>query len=271
MKTYHYPKLSSLDLGLVRSSGPGLGNLLFPICRALVVAQETGGEFVYPTMRQFKLGPMLRRESDTRIYGDVLRGRSRKDWKDWFTVTKLLIGSQNTNGHQTLVCHEGMKDFFHSLSDQTLMVRDWFNKNLLLKGGISYDFDIAIHVRQGDFAQANNSDGYQENTRLNFEWYLDAINLAKVTLGTKNPRLVLFTDGEPHKVAGQLGLENYTVDPSGNASTAIKNMSKARLIIGSQSTFSLWASFLCDSPSIWSRTFELHRYKVVRNDLDLFL
>ena len=37
---YHYPLLSSLDFGLIRGPGPGFGNLLFPIGRALEEAKR---------------------------------------------------------------------------------------------------------------------------------------------------------------------------------------------------------------------------------------
>ncbi len=36
---YHYPLLSSPDLGFIRAPGPGFGNLLFPITRALQAAK----------------------------------------------------------------------------------------------------------------------------------------------------------------------------------------------------------------------------------------
>ncbi len=37
---YHYPLLSTPDLGFIRGPGPGLGNLLFPITRALQAAKS---------------------------------------------------------------------------------------------------------------------------------------------------------------------------------------------------------------------------------------
>ena len=49
---YHLPLLSSPDVGLFRAPGPGLGNLLFPIARAVVGRETLGGRVVIPTMRQ---------------------------------------------------------------------------------------------------------------------------------------------------------------------------------------------------------------------------
>ena len=47
---YHYPLLSSLDIGPIRAPGSGFGNLLFPIGRALQEAKSKKEVFVRPTM-----------------------------------------------------------------------------------------------------------------------------------------------------------------------------------------------------------------------------
>ena len=65
---YHYPLLSNIDIGFVRGPGPGFGNLLFPIGRALQEANIKNEVFVRPTMLNLKLGPFIRREKDLRLY-----------------------------------------------------------------------------------------------------------------------------------------------------------------------------------------------------------
>ena len=54
---YHYPLLSRPDFGFIRGPGPGFGNLLFPIARALNEAQIQRGIFVRPTLFNLKIGP----------------------------------------------------------------------------------------------------------------------------------------------------------------------------------------------------------------------
>ena len=56
---YHYPLLSRPDFGFIRGPGPGFGNLLFPIARALNEAQIQRGIFVRPTFK--KIGPLAKK------------------------------------------------------------------------------------------------------------------------------------------------------------------------------------------------------------------
>ena len=88
----HVPILSRPDIGFIRRTGPGLDNLLFPLARALIVSRGDG-ELVFPTMRQFKVGPFLRREDDLRTYGDIFRARIYVEWKNWLTA-KLYHSSR---------------------------------------------------------------------------------------------------------------------------------------------------------------------------------
>ena len=75
---YHYPLLSNLDIGIIRSPGPGFGNLLFPIGRALQEAKIKKEIFVRPTMFNLKVGPFLRKEKDLRLYNNELKKRLQK-------------------------------------------------------------------------------------------------------------------------------------------------------------------------------------------------
>ena len=77
---YHYPLLSSLDIGLIRAPGPGFGNLLFPIGRALQEAKNKKEVFVRPTMLNLKIGPLIRMEKDLRLYNKELKRRNYNDW-----------------------------------------------------------------------------------------------------------------------------------------------------------------------------------------------
>ena len=76
---YHYPLLSRLDIGLIRAPGPGFGNLLFPIGRALQEAKSKKEVFVRPTMLNLKIGPLIRMEKDLRLYNKELKRRNYND------------------------------------------------------------------------------------------------------------------------------------------------------------------------------------------------
>jgi hypothetical protein len=88
---YHYPLLSSMDIGFIREPGPGLGNLLFPIGRALQEAKIKKEVFARPTMFNLKLGPFVRREKDSRLYNKEFKKRNYNDWMNFLRVVLLKI------------------------------------------------------------------------------------------------------------------------------------------------------------------------------------
>lgn len=275
MTIYHYAMLSNLDLGLVRGPGPGLGNLLFPISRAVVGAEHYGGIFVYPTMRQVKIGTYLRRERDRRTYGDVLRPRTRTEWLHWLAaqLPPKVTESDFDGTRDATICYFGHGRHFHDLQGYDRIIRSWIETHAY--GSISTNsgrYDIAMHVRLGDFADTTaDHDGH--NVKQPLDWYRTAYhkscNLLGVPVG--RPKVVLFTDGEPSQVAQELGIVNLEVDSSRNALQSILRMSKADMLIGSRSTFSMWAAFLGNVPTIWPAAFSVERTFPIRPGADIKL
>ena len=273
---FHIPKLSSNDFGLFRSPGPGLGNLLFPISRALVGKSNYGGDFLYPTIRQFKVGTYIRGEKDKRTYGNNFRRRNSKDWGQWVGAklsTKYKedeIDDSFRLSEGGSIEYSGLKNYFHDLSGSENLIRDWINKNSTLINPIKEEYDIGIHIRMGDFVEAGNSES-GHSIRSPIEWYQESYKVALELLGVKSPRVYLFTDDDPIELNKKLKIDSILADPSGNAITAITNLSRAKCIITSRSTFSMWAAFLGDSKAIWSNDFSLASSFAERKDLDFFV
>jgi hypothetical protein len=268
---FHYPKLSQIDLGVVRSPGPGLGNLLFPIARALIGAQTLGGTFVYPTMRQLKFGTFLRSEKDKRTYGDVIRPRSQADWGIWARAmrSRKLEEGRRPSGRELTICYSGLRDQFHDIGPHGRLVADWLRRNAA-REETAPAYDIAVHVRQGDFQPASTT-GEGRNIRQPIEWYREAVTLGGRLVETPKPRVRLFTDGDAAQVARDMGLHGAEFDDSPNALAAIRTMAQARLIVTSRSSFSMWAAFLSGSPAIWDKRMDLSEVFPVRQGLDHFL
>lgn len=266
---YHLPALSRVDLGVVRSPGPGLGNLLFPIARSVIGRERLGGVLIYPTLRQIKVGTLLRGERDARTYGDVLRARRGGEWKDWFRARRLPWQREEEplSADTKVIRYEGLGRYFHDLAGQQAVVGDWLRANARLKGAVTESYDIGLHVRLGDF-QAADSAGAGHSVRQSFDWYRAAHAEAVKFLGGGPLRTVLFSDEDPGKVAPALGIDGLDVDPSDNAITAILNLSRARLVITSRSTFSMWAVYLGGQPAWWDRRLSLADSFPVRPGLD---
>lgn len=264
---YHYPLLSAHDFGLFRTPGPGLGNLLFPILRAVIGAQQLGGRAVYPTIPQFKLGTLLRNERDKRFYTDIARGRRAGEWADWAKARLARPVFDEAQAHAAtdkgLIVYSGLKNYFHDLAGHDDLVRGWFTSNIRLPKAALPDYDIAMHIRLGDFAQ-----GTGTNTRTPFDWYGRALEQGGQMLGLAAPRLLVFTDGDFGEVRKGLGRDDLEFDQSPHAGAALARMASAKLLIASRSTFSMWGAVLGGVPTIWNRDFDLAAFYPMRQGLD---
>lgn len=275
---YHYSQLSTLDFGVLRSPGPGLGNLLFPLSRAIINTERHGGILVYPTMRQIKLGTLVRRERDSRTYGNILRSRSLEEWRHW-AAAKLsrsvdetaFIGSPDDHksvlGNQTVVYH-GMNDYFHDLDGHHALLRQWLLRNTLAEGSVDGEYDIGIHVRLGDFMPTDTATDHH-SVRLPLEWYTSAYHRLVSEFNLNNPRILLFTDENPEQVSKQLKIDSLELDPGLNAMTSILNLSRAKYIITSRSTFSMWAVYLGQTHAVWNESFNFEKSMPSRPSKDL--
>lgn len=268
---YHLPVLSRPDFGIVRMPGPGLGNLLFPIARALIGQQELGGSFVMPTLRQIKIGPVLRRERDKRTYGDVFRHRDWREMRRWLDARlarKVDEEIHLVSGRVTR-CYTGLGRQFHDLAGHSAMVRRFLEQRSQVP--VSSDrYDVAIHVRLGDFTSPV-ANAANQNARIPLDWYRDAVALAMETLGRNHIRGVLFTDEDPQRVIEELGLAGFSPEPPGNALTSMLALGRTDFLIGSRSSFSLWGRYLGAQAAIWPAGFDLARCAPVEAGRDIFL
>ena len=258
-----YPKLSKFDFLLFRLGGPGLGNLLFPWARAKVLSLKYNYHFLSPTWPQFKLGPILRGELDNRNYafvfnslcGGVVGGKR---------LSKLIFGRRiKEDDHfsaidNDVVIVEGMDNFF----DDIILYNDYLLGELLnslrynrlneLEAFFNGSNSIAVHVRYGDFMAVDKEQSYNgaDNRRLPIEYYSECISFLRNIFGD-NIRVNIFSDAHDEELKPLLCLPN-TTRVSGN--TAIEDMllmARHRVLIASGSTFSMWASFLGQVPTLW--------------------
>lgn len=269
-RLYHLPVLSKYDFGFARTPGPGLGNLLFPLARAVIAREKQGGELIVPTWRQIKLGTYLRSERDKRTYGDVFRPRTSAEWFAWARTFAFKSFAENelVEGN-AVIRYQGLGRQFHDIAGFSNLVSEHLTK-ISRQDLNGTSFDIAIHVRLGDFAPPV-SNAPLQSSRTPLEWYLQALELARDILGGGRLNGVLFTDEDPRKVINSLGLDRFKPEPKGNALTSMFEMSRARIIIGSRSTFSLWSQYIGRGRAIWPRGFQLDRYKKPDLSKDYFV
>ena len=270
-----YPSLpASYDFGVLRVAGAGMGNCLYAYFHAVVRAQEAGGRMIAPTWSSLKIGPMLRRELTLRQYGKMFR--PHPDEIHGFEKTSLLLRYWRSSKRITIKAGQdgdaapsGMTivEAAYQFTFVRLHVhRDMIRRRLIeitisppalpiLWGKRDY---VAVHIRLGDF-RAPQVDrlksGRIEGMRLPFTWYVNVIQ----RLRTVFPELpvYVFSDGREHELTEVLSIDGVSLRREPNDVDDLLALSQARVLVGSNSTFSRWAAFLGDMPSIWLKAEKL--------------
>ena len=111
---------------------------------------------------------------------------------------------------------------------------------------------IAVHVRLGDFhsAATQPTETIAPNTRIPLQWYILALRKIRSQLGW-NLRAIVFSDGSDSELSALLEEPNVTRSTGKNAIGEIWTMIESAAIIASRSSFSLWGTYLGQTPTIY--------------------
>lgn len=260
---FAYPRLSKTDLLFVRIGGDGLGNLLFRWARCLTAAERHGWRMIWPTWQSFKPKNWRVNPYDHRTYFDLFRPTERyvSGWrKPWTFVRYRLISEQQALAQGappgSVVQFRGMQDKFAPF----LRDREFVRAELLRIARPRHlaalsepsPAPLAIHVRRGDFVQQAS---YEDRVRLNnielpLDWYIAALQAVRAAADRELPVWV-YSDGSTEELAPLLTLPGVRRRDYGSSLGDILGLSRARLLIASGSTFSMWGSFLGQVPTIW--------------------
>jgi hypothetical protein len=110
---------------------------------------------------------------------------------------------------------------------------------------------VAVHVRLGDFVAPLDTKSLlsgKANVRIPLEWYVKVVRELRAANPTRD--IYIFSDGKDEELAPllNLGAKPYR---SGSDIQDLLALSSASMLVGSNSTYSKWAAFLGDMPSIW--------------------
>jgi hypothetical protein len=254
---YAFPQFGSgPDLGLVRIGGMGLANLLFIWARCLVQAKRYGLKRISPTWPQVCRGPWLRNDPDKRTYHDLFH--SAPDEVTGISRLRLLGGNKRVPETELgRAIPEGSIVTFRGIGGYltpSIPYRDLVCAELLgivrtkHKRALDTGFspDVAIHVRLGDFANADPGRG---NSRLDLNWYMGILKRMRENLGPLSA--VVFSDGTDEELAPLLSIDGVSRVSCGSSIADIIGLSRARVLIASGSTFSMWPSFIGQMPTVW--------------------
>jgi hypothetical protein len=264
-----YPSLPGAhDFFGVRIGGNGIGNCLYGYCHAVVIAKKANARIITPTWWSIKIGPLLRGELSLRRYGTMFRPHP-----DEITGIMKFVYLLAMRPRKTIVARIGNQDNDAAPSGLTTVTANWewtfvglhphrqMIRDRLLeilhapppqpprwgKG----DF-IAAHIRLGDFIPVKPDDlktGHVEGLRIPLTWYANVIRRMRDLFPDLPVRV--FSDGRAAELTEILSIEGVVLWREPTDIDDLLMLSEARLIIGSNSTYSRWATFLGKMPSIW--------------------
>lgn len=262
---FAYVGLSRWDFGGFRLLGPGLGNLLFPWARAISDAGREGLPVIWPTWPQIKIGPVVRRELDSRSYVGLFRNPG--EYVDGATKYLLLgIGQRVDEGATHMVPARGQLRprlrvfrgtsglFAPIIGQQNEVLRELLRitRPEHVKGTL-HDFteSITVHVRLGDFIPASDQllRAGRPNVRLPIAWIRETIAALRCELGDDWPVWV-FSDGRDDDLSGLLSVRGVHRLHFGSALADMLAMAQSNVLVVA-STYSMWSSYLGSVPSVY--------------------
>lgn len=241
VKRYSYPALSNRDFGWLRIGGPGLANCMFFVAKAYIYSRLNNTLFIDPTWRKISIGPWLRKEKDKRIYSSLFFHKGITG------IRKLLIINGIIAKRTNVVVFSDLGNYFGDLNPHYALVKELFEsitrpETIALVKDLELEDKIAIHVRLGD---------YTPELRINLGWYQDIVrNILEIK---PQQQFILFSDGTDRELAPLLTIYNVKRAFFGNAYADMYAISKCKMLIASDSTFSAWGAFLGQKPIIFSR------------------
>lgn len=218
----------------------GLCNMLYPWARAIVFARANACEVLAPSWSRFnRIGPWLRHERDKRLYLNQFTNIGyvsglRKLWTLSFRRDEVKMFEGMAGGFGPILAQASLvrKELFRIVSPRILREVEKLPQEF-----------IGVHVRRGDFARI----GFA----LPNDYYLRAVEIARRRVGRDLP-ILIFTDSKLDEVAYLRRFSNVQVMPDAPAIQDLLALSRAKMLVATnRSTFSGWAAYLGDVPSLW--------------------
>lgn len=281
MKIYTNAKLSNIDSLGIRIGGAGLGNILFPWARSVVYAYNNNCGRINATWRTLKIGTYIRGENDKRTYHNLFKEDGIRGLKKFF----LLLVAQHVNENNIdqnlkprfrpiIISFEGMKNQMQDILNYDEIVKKALIEMVrpihLKNSELHKPKGIGMHVRLGDFYEPRDETEIRNgvtNCRIPIKWYIEIIQNIRKTIG-KELEVSVFSDGTEEELREILKLSNVALVGGASSISDLLSLSKSEILIASNSTFSLWASYLGRIPTVWFPG--THRIKLYKESESAF-
>jgi hypothetical protein len=251
----------------------GLGNMLLIWARAILFAHINSFPIVAPGWGKFVIGPYLRGERDKRYYGIFFNYKnyvSRFKYllllfkKKYFYYEPKISQIEVSDLEPKANCHiftfnqsPHWSDYFVDLKDHQSLIKQQLLATI--KPSVLAEIlqrpapEIGIHVRMGDFRILKPDDDFTKlgGVRTPFSWFIRVINCIRGIAGY-DVSVTIFSDGYNHELSELLQLPQVSRATPASALSDMLTLSRSKLLITSSgSTFSSWASYLGQCPTIW--------------------
>mgnify|MGYP001041332468 CR=1 FL=1 len=243
---YTFVSLGRLESIGVRLGGAGLGNILFPWATAIVYAKTHNLTRLQTTWKNLKIGTFLRKERDKRMYFDLFTG------KDGVGGLKKFLLLNFTNKVKYFSSMDALfEPFKHDHNFVKTELLKIINPYHIEKAEEFNPNSVALHIRMGDFEEPENEQLLRDGAwsyRLPLKWYIAIID--KIRLKSNLP-IYIFSDATDKELEEILAFDNCKRAYFGSAISDMIALSRCKILVSSASTFSMWASFLGQMPTIW--------------------
>ncbi|MBW4454662.1 MAG: alpha-1,2-fucosyltransferase [Nostoc indistinguendum CM1-VF10] len=263
----------------------GLGNMLLVWAKAVLFAKLNGLPVLSPNWSEVRIGPWLRGERTKRYYANLF---TTQDYYSRFRYYLQKSISQENKFYNPPLSQveelnlEESKSYIRIIFNRMPPWNDYFQglkqhqpflKNRLIgmirPSLLAHIYHqpspcIGIHIRMGDYLEPKPGDDFsvQRTTRTPILWFARALQSVRDIAGHNLPATV-FSDGYPYELEDILKLPNVSLSNNKCALNDLITLSRSQLIIASShSSFSAWASYLGQCPTIWYLE-RLHLYEPI--------
>ncbi|MGC1396745.1 MAG: alpha-1,2-fucosyltransferase [Coleofasciculaceae cyanobacterium] len=253
----------------------GLGNMLFVWAKAILFSELNSFPVIAPSWNQLRIGPYLRNERDKRMYQHFFTNKnyvSRFSYLLTFLsnrelyynppIEKLDLSNLDQNSKTSIIYIfdkiPSWNDDFNDLKEHQKFIKQQLIATIrptVFKTISERPApEIAIHVRRGDFKALKpdeklTSDLAHARTPIN--WFINVLSVIRKIAGYTIP-VTIFSDGYDQELSELLSLPEVHRPLSSSALSDLFTMSRSKLLIASsRSTFSAWASYLGQCPTVW--------------------
>lgn len=266
---YIYPNLGGINLYFLRLFGPGLGNSLLIWSKAKVYSNIYNLKFIEPSWNNLKLRNIF--DFNYRNYSKYFINKNfsfqqiriiyetKKISEEYFFKNKL----NGKKDYKKLLIIDNHNTFFEPLKNHRQFVKDSImenlNKNFNSFENQNYKNVVGMHVRRNDFVKTRD----QDSTQTDIDWFIKIKNKLD-EIFDRSLKFHIFSDSNnPFDLSKLLELDRVELKKSKSDIEDMLTLSKSKIIVGSKnSTFSHWASFLEEKPTIWDEGCHINKKKI---------